>query len=433
MPTPQAALPHRAIGDFLSPASFWFPEHLCESAWIEHAPFAYWLIDAHRPSLLVELGTHWGYSFFAFCQAVQNLELPTRCVAVDTWRGDDQAGHYGEEVFESVNGYNEAHYSAFASVMRTTFDAAAPSFADRSIDLLHIDGRHAYENVSHDFAVWLPKLSSRGIVVFHDVNERKNDFDVWRLWSELREKYRHFEFEHGHGLGIIAVGDEIGPRLRALFDADADGPLSLQIRQAYARLGSAVTERIERLQLGKALELKKADLAGHAAELTRAKADLAAHAAELTRARADLAGHAAELTRVKADLAGHAAELTRAKADLAGHAAELTRVKADLAGHVTELTRVKTDHAANVAELVGLQAELTAERNHAAELSATAAASALRGEKLEADLEAIKHSFSWRITSPLRFAANAFCSLWQTPGSRRLGQRQRRSGESDKD
>lgn len=365
MPTLQTVPPHRAVGDFLSPASFWFPERLCESAWIEHAPFAYWLIEAHRPLLLVELGTHWGYSFFAFCQAVQYLGLPTRCFAVDTWQGDDQAGRYGEEVFESVSGYNEARYSAFASLMRTTFDAAAPSFVDRSIDLLHIDGRHAYENVSHDFAAWLPKLSSRGIVVFHDVNERKRDFDVWRLWSELREKYPHFEFEHGHGLGILAVGGEIGPRLRALFDADADAALRLQIRQAYERLGAAVTERVERLHAGKVLELKEADLAGHVVELARVKADVAGYATELARLKAEVAAYAAELARVKADLAAHAAELVR------------------------------------------LQVDLAAERKHSAEL--------------ETDLESVRRSLSWRITRPLRLTADAFGSLRRTPISRRGG------------
>ncbi len=388
MSTLQAVLPYRAIGDFLSPASFWFPERLCESAWIEHAPFAYWLMEAHRPSLLVELGTYWGYSFFAFCQAVRDLGLPIRCFAVDTWHGDDQAGCYGEEVFESVSAYNKAHYSAFAALMRVTFDDAAPSFADHSIDLLHIDGRHAYENVSHDFAVWLPKLSSRGIVVFHDVSERKPNFDVWRLWSELREKHPHFEFPHGHGLGILAVGEEIGPRLRALFDADADGILSLQIRQAYARLGSAVTDRIERLDVGRVLELKQVDLAGHVVELARVKADIAGHVVELARVKADLADHVVELARVNADLATHKVELARVNADLVAHAAERAR----------------------------LQADLTVERSHSA--------------KFAADLEAIKRSASWRITGPLRLAATAFGLLWRTLTSQRAKRRRRRSDES---
>jgi len=421
MPTLADFVPHRAIGDFLSPASFWVPEHLCESAWIEHGPFAYWLIEAHRPALLVELGTHWGYSFFAFCHAVQKLGLSARCFAVDTWQGDDQAGRYGEEVFESVKSYNGSHYAAFATLMRMTFDAAAPGFADRSIDLLHVDGRHAYENVSHDFAVWLPKLSRRGIVVFHDVNERKHDFGVWRLWSELREKYPHFEFEHGHGLGVLGVGEEIDPRLRALFEADADGALSLEIRHAYARLGSAVTERIERLNLGKVLEHKEADLAGHRVELARVQADNASKAVELTRVQAESAGYAAELRRVKAELAGHAAELTRVKADLAGHAAELTRVKAEAAGYAAEYTRVNADLAVLAAELARRQSDLAAERDRAAQFSAAATMAALRREKLEADIEAIKHSRSWRITQPLRWVATALPLLlrgqWSSLGS----------------
>src|SRR5436309_21632 len=68
------------------------------SAWTEHIPFAYWLIEAHRPAQLVELGTYFGASYFAFCQAVATLGLPTRCFAVDTWRGDEHSGLYEDHV-----------------------------------------------------------------------------------------------------------------------------------------------------------------------------------------------------------------------------------------------------------------------------------------------------------------------------------------------
>jgi hypothetical protein len=43
--------------------------------WSGHLPFAADLIVATKPSLLVELGTHYGESYFGFCQARQRSKL----------------------------------------------------------------------------------------------------------------------------------------------------------------------------------------------------------------------------------------------------------------------------------------------------------------------------------------------------------------------
>jgi predicted O-methyltransferase YrrM len=129
---------------FVSEASLWDPELLVSSGWIEHAPFAFWLMEALKPRLLVELGTHQGYSYFVFNQALKRLGAKTLCFAVDTWHGDEHAGYYGEEIFQRVSAHNSEFYGDFSRLIRSTFDEALVRFQNGTFDLLNIDGCHFY-------------------------------------------------------------------------------------------------------------------------------------------------------------------------------------------------------------------------------------------------------------------------------------------------
>lgn len=224
----------------ISGATFWRPDWIRASAWIEHVPFAFWLTGALRPAVFVELGTHGGTSYCAFCQAVDTLNTETRCFAVDTWEGDDQSGFYEKEVFDELSRYNESHYLHFSSLVRAKFDDAVSRFEDASIDLLHIDGYHDYGVARHDWETWLPKLSSRAVVLFHDTNVRNAGFGIHRLWSELAGDYPHFEFHHGSGLGVLGVGPDVPESVHRLFRASGDAAQSTLIRAVYARLGGGI-------------------------------------------------------------------------------------------------------------------------------------------------------------------------------------------------
>jgi len=225
---------------FVSPASCWMPDLINGSAWLEHAPFGFWIVDALRPRTIIELGVHGGFSYSVFCQAVQRLNLAARCFAIDTWRGDEHAGYYGDEVYHAVCAHNR-RYDSFSRLIRSDFSDACGAFAGGSIDLLHIDGCHSYEAVRRDFESWLPKLSRRGVILFHDTAEYAAGFGVHRLWEELSARYPSFEFRHGHGLGVLGVGEKLPARLRDLFRASASPQSAQTIRGVYQRLGASIS------------------------------------------------------------------------------------------------------------------------------------------------------------------------------------------------
>lgn len=226
---------------WLTPTSFWAPAHLPVSAWYTHTPFATWLVDVLRPGHVVELGTHYGCSCFAFAEAAKRLQHSCEIRAVDTWQGDDHAGFYGPEVLDYVARIAESDYPESVRLVRARFDEARRDVADGSVDLLHIDGRHAYEDVAADYEDWRDTVRDGGVILFHDIAEHENGFGVWKLWDEIAETGRSFAFSHGHGLGVLAVGRVDNPALAALFGADE--PTADRIRADFERLGADVERR----------------------------------------------------------------------------------------------------------------------------------------------------------------------------------------------
>jgi GT2 family glycosyltransferase/glycosyltransferase involved in cell wall biosynthesis len=426
------------------------------SAWYGHVPFAYWIVRSLRPAVIVELGTHNGVSYAAFCDAVARETLQTQCFAVDSWRGDEHAGFYGEEVYRDLAAFHDGRFAAFSTLIRSSFDEARDYFPDGSIDLLHIDGCHAYEAVRRDFETWLPKLSPRAVVLLHDTNVRERQFGVWRLWAELREAHPGFEFLHEHGLGVLALGPAVPQAVIDLCTGlSADEIAQLRARFAFSGRCCGLEAEVTRLQ---AEALAGAEFRAASDRLTAQLNEAMAHAQGLAEARDDAAGQAQalqaalrtlqdDLPRRLAEAAGEAraaaaeeaaraaaaaaeklAGLSAAIADRDTKLAEAAARNADVAarleeaqgeaGRVLEVGRVleKLVLSAHAADAEPHLARLRAERDR---LAQTEAAQRLQAEDraaqiaqldahvalLRQHLQAYEQSTAWRMTWPLRAAA----------------------------
>lgn len=251
------------IGDEL----FWEPERLVQfEHWVGHIPFAFWLVKALRPRRIVELGTHRGNSYCAFCQAIATLQLNAQAFAVDTWHTEiDVDSEMG--VLEDLQAYHDPRFGGFSTLLQMTFDEAREMIENRSVDLLHIDGAHTYEAVKHDFENWKSALSSRSVVLIHDTCDRHEKYGIWRLWNELSAKHPSFEFQHSFGLGVLGVGEDLTLTLRNLFAMSQDDPVALTVRALFASSGAANVRTLAVSRLALDLKTERDDAARREATL----------------------------------------------------------------------------------------------------------------------------------------------------------------------
>lgn len=297
------------------PLALELPKRASALAWHEHIPFAKLLVQLLRPKTLVELGVHKGDSYLAFCEAASGLGLETACFGVDTWQGDEHAGHYDTAVLDDLRAYHDPLYGRFSRLVQSTFDAAAGSFADGSIELLHIDGLHTYDAVRHDWETWKLKVSPNGVVLFHDTNVRERDFGVWRLWEELRNTQRHFEFLHGHGLGVLTMGSGIPEALNAFLTAAERHPE--RIRNYFFTLGNRITlQAAVRAEGAKVLDYE-AQSRGRGEELAKLDRAFQARGEEIARLEQQVSLRATEIERLKARIDETEKSLSRHMADVA--------------------------------------------------------------------------------------------------------------------
>ena len=186
------------------------------SPWSGHRNFGYDLINYYEPEVLVELGSFYGCSAFAFMQSMKENNLNTTFYPVDLWEAMDTytIHDYEQDVYGFFSNIKKSEFDSLkVNMLKMTFEDALEKIEDKSIDILHIDGSHAYDDVKHDFETWKCKLKDNAIVMFHDISDQLlygETLGSCRYWKELKEEYNYTtEIRYSWGLGILFFSKEM--------------------------------------------------------------------------------------------------------------------------------------------------------------------------------------------------------------------------------
>jgi hypothetical protein len=173
-----------------------------------HSLFEY-LIDRHRPTLVVEVGTWKGTSALNMAAIADRLGLDTQIVCVDTWLGAPE--HFlRDDYFASLrmrHGYPQLFHTFMANVLRSghqdrisplpqTSENAAAILQRLHIhpDIVYVDAAHEYGPVLRDLEAYLALLAPGGVLFGDDYPKAPG---VVRASHEVAEE---------HSLRIFAGG-----------------------------------------------------------------------------------------------------------------------------------------------------------------------------------------------------------------------------------
>jgi len=172
------------------------------------------LVSEAPPRAVLEIGTARGGTL---CLLTRVAAPDALVISVDLPEGPFGGGYpaWKSPLYRSFAGPGQrVELIRGDSAAPQTRDRVERLLADRSLDLLLIDGDHSYRGVRRDFETYAPLVRPGGMVVFHDVHpgpaERVGG--VPEFWRQIREDHRHREIlasgEHpGFGLGVAWIDD----------------------------------------------------------------------------------------------------------------------------------------------------------------------------------------------------------------------------------
>jgi hypothetical protein len=214
---------------WLLPSAFWIPGWNFSSR-TAHLPFYFWLVDATRPRLIVDLVPGRPDDYLTFCQAIEQFNYGAQCLGVT----DIFDKPVSENDVNSLGAYHDAHFDSISHLHdepAQIFDA----LGSRSIDLFHIDGRHASKLSDVQPQQWLARLSPRGLVI---IVHPEHLPPSWRKALRKRPSFLNGK----PNVELIAATGAYPPQLSPAFK-DADSLVAATMRSAFEHFGSTLRER----------------------------------------------------------------------------------------------------------------------------------------------------------------------------------------------
>ena len=154
------------------------------------------LLRRRRLDVVVEIGTARGGTFYAWCQLA---EPEATLISIDL-PGGRYGGGYSLAEASSFREYGqpgqELHFIRRDSHDDDTRKHVVEILDGRRIDFLLIDGDHTYGGVKQDFEMYAPLVAPGCPIAFHDILPHPVDqtCEVDRLWTEIKDDFRHIEF-----------------------------------------------------------------------------------------------------------------------------------------------------------------------------------------------------------------------------------------------
>lgn len=173
--------------------------------------FEHFLKEVHEenPSIIVEIGTKFGGSMYAFGRHLN----PDKLISIDLPEAEGGPTKRKTRFLHRALNNTETVSVRGNSQSTVLRDEVERLLEGKMIDFLYIDGDHSYEGVKTDYDLYSPLVAKGGIIGFDDLQTHQRDGldektqGVHLLWDELKTKYATTEIiaQSGRdkGMGLL--------------------------------------------------------------------------------------------------------------------------------------------------------------------------------------------------------------------------------------